>query len=120
MPWAAPTPCRQPGCGRLVSGGRFCPDHKRQRQQQQDRDRGTAAQRGYGSKWQKASKAFLAAHPLCIDCEAEGRTEPATVVDHDPPHKGDRVKFWDSSTWRPRCKPHHDRKTATEDGGFGH
>nr|WP_292832122.1 HNH endonuclease signature motif containing protein [Mesorhizobium sp.] len=27
--------------------------------------------------------------------------------------------FWDRSNWQPLCKPCHDRKTATSDGGFG-
>jgi 5-methylcytosine-specific restriction protein A len=44
----------------------------------------------------------------------------ATVVDHIVPHKGDKVKFWDSSNWQSLCKRCHDAKTATEDGGFGH
>lgn len=81
--------------------------------------RKTAAQRGYGSKWQKARKAYLARHPLCVHCEAEGRVTPATDLDHRVPHKGDMRLFWDSSNWQPLCKPHHSAKTAREDGGFG-
>jgi len=41
------------------------------------------------------------------------------VVDHIVPHRGDRALFWDTSNWQPLCKPHHDAKTAREDGGFG-
>jgi 5-methylcytosine-specific restriction protein A len=44
----------------------------------------------------------------------------ATVVDHKIPHKGDMKLFWDRSNWQSLCKCHHDIKTATEDGGFGH
>ena len=33
--------------------------------------------------------AYLARHPLCVPCEAAGRLEPATVVDHVVPHRGD-------------------------------
>lgn len=43
----------------------------------------------------------------------------ANVVDHIKPHRGDKVLFWDSANWQPLCKECHDRKTATEDGGFG-
>ena len=43
----------------------------------------------------------------------------ATVVDHIIPHKGDQKLFWDTRNWQPLCKPCHDKKTATEDGGFG-
>lgn len=74
--------------------------------------RPTAAQRGYGSAWQKARAGFLAQHPLCVDCLAAGRTTAATEVDHVIPHRGDRAKFWDASNWAARCKPCHSRKTA--------
>ena len=84
-----------------------------------ERARGSAAKRGYGRRWRRESKAHLRANPLCVDCEAEGKVTAATVVDHEKPHRGDMVLFWDRSNWRSRCKTHHDRKTATHDGGFG-
>ena len=76
--------------------------------------RGNAAQRGYDHRWRRASKAWLALpeNLLCIDCTAEGREGLAEVVDHQIPHRGDMELFWDESNWRPRCKRHHDRKTA--------
>ena len=79
----------------------------------------TAAERGYGHRWRKARASFLRMHPLCVMCQAEGLTVAATVVDHINPHRGDQRLFWDSSNWQPLCKPCHDKKTATEDGGFG-
>jgi 5-methylcytosine-specific restriction protein A len=66
--------------------------------------------------------AFLAEHPLCVDpYGSHGPTlAVATVVDHIVPHKGDAERFWDSEhNWQALCKRCHDRKTATEDGGFG-
>lgn len=81
--------------------------------------RPTAAQRGYGSRWQTARECYLAAHPLCVECQKRGRTEAATVVDHVTPHKGDKVLFWQSDNWQSLCKRCHDSKTATTDGGFG-
>lgn len=42
----------------------------------------SAAARGYGSRWSKASKAYLHAHPLCAECLRHGRYAKATVVDH--------------------------------------
>ena len=44
---------------------------------------------------------------------------PATVVDHRKPHRGDPVTFWDTTRWQSLCKSCHDRKTATQDRGFG-
>ncbi|MGE0857793.1 MAG: HNH endonuclease [Gammaproteobacteria bacterium] len=82
--------------------------------------RDSARARGYTNKWEKARAAFLRVHPLCVACEREDhQLTSATVVDHVIPHKGDTVLFWDSSNWQALCKRHHDRKTATEDGGFG-
>lgn len=71
--------------------------------------RGTASSRGYDGRWRKTRLTFLAQHPLCCRCEEEGRVEPATVVNHRIPHKGDQRLFWDRSNWEAVCKPHHDR-----------
>lgn len=81
--------------------------------------RASARERGYDWRWQKARAAFLAAHPLCAECEREGRLTAATVVDHVVPHKGDQELFWRESNWAPMCAACHDRKTATHDGAFG-
>jgi len=123
MPSAAPRPCRHPGCSQLVrDGGGYCIQHKQVKQEirkQSDKDRGTSAQRGYGYKWQQLRARYLVSHPLCLECKKAGLVKIAEVVDHIVPHKGDMALFWDSDNWQPLCKPCHDRKTATEDGGWG-
>lgn len=75
----------------------------------------TAAQRGYGYRWQKARATFLKSHPLCIRCQAEGRIEPATVVDHRIPHRGDQALFWDQTNWDPLCAHHHSADKQREE-----
>ena len=57
---------------------------------------------------------FLNRNPLCVECLKEGRTEPATVVDHIIPHRGDRELFWQKSNWQSLCAYHHGVKTAKE------
>ena len=84
-----------------------------------DRQRGTRTERGYSNVWLKAAKAFLIAHPLCAECERQGKVTPATEVDHIVPHKGDKKLFWDQNNWQSLCHECHSRKTAREDGGFG-
>lgn len=120
MPRAALRPCTYPGCGVLCEGR--CPAHKYVERKEHDARRGTAAQRGYGSRWQKASKAWLRVHPLCAcpECD-EGRKHvtAAVLVDHRIPHRGDMKLFWDSNNWQSMAKACHDAKTAREDGGFG-
>ena len=68
-----------------------------------------------GSKWRKARERFLKCHPLCVQCQREGRLVKATVVDHIKPHRGNPILFWDERNWQPLCKHHHDVKTMTED-----
>ena len=68
---------------------------------------------------QHLKRPYLLSHPFCIRCLQQGRYEKATVVDHITPHKGNQQLFWDRNNWQPLCKQCHDRKTATEDGGFG-
>lgn len=73
----------------------------------------TAAQRGYGYKWQKARERFLNAHPLCVMCT--DRPVPATVVDHKVPHRGDQTLFWDETNWQSLCAHHHSSHKQRED-----
>ncbi len=84
-------------------------------------DRPSASQRGYTSQWRKAARAYLACKPLCQHCldEKPQRLTPATVVDHIKPHRGDMALFWDSENWQGLCGMHHNRKTNSEDGGYG-
>jgi 5-methylcytosine-specific restriction enzyme A len=79
-----------------------------------DRLRPSATRRGYGARWRRARIAYLARHPLCVPCREAGRLQPATVVDHVVPHRGDQRLFWDQSNWAPACKSCHDAKTARE------
>lgn len=71
------------------------------------------------TRWRKERKAYLADNPLCIMCDRQGRTTPATVVDHVVPHSGDEVLFWDRSNWQPLCVSCHSGiKRRQEHKGF--
>ena len=112
MPFRPNTPCRHPGCAALVPyGQKYCDRHKALHPEEQR----SAAHRGYGKAWQKASKRYLEAHPLCVACLKEGKYTRATVVDHIKPHRGDKALFWDEHNWQALCKRHHDVKTGRED-----
>ncbi|MDP3088853.1 MAG: HNH endonuclease [Methylotenera sp.] len=121
MPIAAPKPCKQHGCRALTTSGAYCSTHKRVVQKQIEVKRESSTQRGYGYRWQQTSKGFLRSHPLCQcpECQ-EGlvRLLPAEVVDHIIPHQGDMTLFWNRSNWQAMNKQCHDKKTATQDGGF--
>ncbi|TWU08843.1 HNH endonuclease [Symmachiella macrocystis] len=88
--------------------------HRARAQPTKRRDyRKTAAQRGYGSKWQTARKRFLQQHPYCVGCDKEGRVTLANVVDHITPHRGDDKLFWDHGNWQALCRTCHNRKTGS-------
>ena len=71
-------------------------------------DRGSARQRGYNTRWDKAVATFKDRHRLCLGCQAVGEKRATEVVDHVEPHKGDQTKFWNTSMWQPACRHCHD------------
>lgn len=98
--------CAEPGCSALVDRGR-CAQHTREFEQR----RGSAHQRGYTSKWSRASRAFLLRNPLCADpFKIHGIGVPAECTDHIRDHHGDLDLFWDSSNWQPLCLSCNTRK----------
>ena len=120
MPMSAPTPCTYPGCGRLVQDGNArCEAHRTVAAREADAGRESAAKRGYGRRWRRYARMFLVDHPICEIGYPDICRSAATVVDHKTPHRGDQRLFWDPTNHQAACKPCHDRKTATEDGGFG-
>ena len=81
-----------------------------------ERPRESAYRRGYNKRWQAASKGWLRHHPLCVYCEAEGRTTEAQCVDHIVSHRGDQGLFWDRGNWQSLCNACHGAKTVCENG----
>jgi 5-methylcytosine-specific restriction enzyme A len=82
-------------------------------------DKRTAAQRGYGGKWQRYRLGWLRKHPLCGDrltgaspehsaCVRDGRVTPGTVVDHVEDHRGDQKLFWNPENHQTLCTHCHD------------
>lgn len=78
----------------------------------------TTAQRGYGGRWQRYRLAYLAKHPLCVACQAEGKVVEATVLDHIEPHRGNMEVFWRKGNVQGLCAHHHGLK-GIEEGGIG-
>lgn len=92
-------------CGSIVPHGVLCQCQrklKRERNTRHDRQRPTAAKRGYNHEWRKARAEYLQAHPSCRMCG-----NPACVVDHVIPHRGDKRLFWTRANWQPLCEPCH-------------
>lgn len=109
--------CLQPGCPELVPRGR-CATHARVF----ERQRPSAADRGYGPRWAKVSKAFRAQFPLCgmrpdgvppvmSECHSTGQITAAYAVDHVVPHRGDPALMWDWKNLQSVCRECHAKKT---------
>ena len=98
MPMKPRRPCRYPGCvGFCEQGQVYCPEHIKWSADRQ---------------WREVRVAYLRRHPLCVQCQKEGRLTAATVVDHIIPHRGDQYLFWDQDNWQALCKDCHDKKTG--------
>lgn len=106
-------PDRICSCGNRVASNVVCLCQKR-RKAENDKRRPNASQRGYDSKWQRESKAFLAL-PQNSHC-ACGCGRIANMVDHMIPHRGDMRLFWSRSNWQPMASSpcHTSRKQSLE------
>ena len=114
MPRKPPKPCSYPGCPELTHE-RYCPRHAKKEQQQYDQRRGTAYQRGYGSRWTRIRKRFLMENPLCVECYREGRAEPATIAHHVIPK--DQGGSDNDDNLQALCVAHHELKHERWGGG---
>lgn len=92
-------------CGNIVPHGQLCECQektKRERNARHDARRPSAAHRGYNHEWREARADYLQAHPTCRLCG-----NPASLVDHIIPHRGDKRLFWTRANWQPLCTPCH-------------
>jgi hypothetical protein len=59
------------------------------------------------ARWKRRKRHQLKVHPLCKMCLDRGVVNPATVVDHVIPHKGNFNAFF-LGDLQSLCKDHHD------------
>lgn len=114
MPNAPRRPCVHAGCPHLQP----CPVHVRHARTGQTYAERLAREPWRAlyktARWVRRRKAFLADHPLCVECAVRGLTKLATTPDHRLPHRGDETLFWDETNWQALCASCHSAKTATE------
>lgn len=84
-------------------------DDARARAREADHHRGSFRERGYSSLWDRSSRIYRAAHPLCVGCQAIGVVKATELVDHVIPHKGDPALMWGEHNWQACCRWHHDQ-----------
>ena len=79
----------------------------------------TTKQRGYDSRWKRLSIRVRDEQPLCPDCEAEGRAEPATEVHHIVPIALAESLRLERSNLIALCSRHHAEREGREATGGG-
>jgi len=82
--------------------------------------RPSAAKRGYDKHWKRLRLAHLSAHPLCVDCLAQGISTAASDVDHIRKFKKndggiDDALRLDPANLQSLCHSHHSMKTNRND-----
>jgi 5-methylcytosine-specific restriction enzyme A len=108
-------PPRICSCGNIVPHGELCTCQRKAKQERNarhDARRPSARARGYNHEWRKARAEYLQAHPYCRMCG-----NPASVVDHVIPHRGDKRLFWHRANWQPLCQPCHDSVKQRQERG---
>ena len=85
MPRRPKRPCSYPGCPKLTEG-RYCEEHAKTVNRNYNRyERDPETPKRYGRSWKRIRDAYVAAHPLCEECEKQGRLVPAEEVHHKKP-----------------------------------
>lgn len=64
-------------------------------------------------QWRRVRKQYLEQHPLCVECQSEGRIVPARVVDHIKPINEGGARF-DFKNLQGLCDKCHNKKSGRE------
>lgn len=107
--------CAAPGCSSLTDGSRYCETHapeveakRAAKKRAYQRSRPTTTEQGYGSKWRRKSLAYRRIHPLCEECEADGKVVLAVMVHHKQAVKDGGV-ILDDDNLQSLCNDCHEK-----------
>jgi 5-methylcytosine-specific restriction enzyme A len=85
MPRKPLQPCAYPGCAKL-SDGRYCEEHRKTVARNYERfTRDPEVKKKYNSRWTQIRNRYVATHPFCERCLAEGKYSPVQEVHHIVP-----------------------------------
>lgn len=120
MPKKPKTPCRYPGCPKLVENGYYCEEHKKLIDKQYNLyERDKKAQRFYQSEeWKAVRRKKLSINPLCEECLRQGKLTKAVMVDHITPIRQGGAAL-DLNNLQSLCWSCHSRKSSEEGSRWG-
>jgi 5-methylcytosine-specific restriction protein A len=110
-------PCSFPGCPELTDD-KYCDKHKRQKNKEYNKyQRDPESNKRYGRAWKRIRDKYIKAHPLCEECQRQGRLIPAEEVHHIKPlSKGGGNE---KENLMSLCKSCHSRITAESGDRWG-
>lgn len=112
MPRKPATPCSYPSCPKLTHS-RYCAEHTKIAERNYRKyERDPEIDKRYGREWRRIRARYVAEHPLCEQCQKNGRLTPTQEVHHiQPLSKGGTHDF---SNLMALCKPCHSRISALD------
>jgi len=118
MPYKPKRPCAYPGCGRLAEREQYCTQHQKEVNKHYNKyQRDPNSNKRYGRAWKRIRDRYIKAHPLCKECEKQGRLTPAEEIHHILPlSKGGSNETYNLMSL---CKSCHSSITASEGGRWG-
>ena len=118
MPYKPKRPCAYPGCGRLAVREQYCAEHQKVMDKQYNQyERDPKSNKRYGRSWKRIRDRFIKAHPLCEECQKQGKLTPAEEVHHILPlSKGGCNEM---SNLMALCKSCHSRITVESGDRWG-
>lgn len=97
-------------------GEQFMKQRERQTNKIYNKSRPERDKLYYSKQWKKISKLYRQSHPLCEECERNGRITPAYLVDHIVPIE-DGGSMWEWDNLQSLCIVCHNRKHGDRQGG---
>lgn len=109
MPTRAGSACTRQGCPGIVRDGvcSVCGPRRKEYRRQEDAQRGTPAERGYDSRWERVRAMKIACNPICELCATKGLTVVADDVHHIVPIRVDSSKRLDMRNLQSLCRRCH-------------
>ena len=103
----------------LTDTGRFCVEHTKVENKNYNKyQRNPESNKRYGRAWKKIRDRYIKAHPLCEECQKDGRLTPAEEVHHIIPlSKGGSNEY---SNLMSLCKSCHSRISAESGDRWGY
>lgn len=117
MPFKPKRPCSVNGCPELTYG-RYCEKHQKESDAQYNKyQRDPAHKKLYGRTWKRIRDRYIKEHPLCEECQKQGRLTPAEEVHHVLPLSQGGTHSIDNLM--SLCSSCHSRITARDGGRWG-